>query len=242
MHLPQETVLGLLLLRQLAPLAEGRVLEVHLPLEPLAPTLPWVDHRVSIHLLLLDQKVGHIVRVDLLRQILQEYVVVDIPVEEILAQLLIVQKVFQVFVLHPLVNSQGSFVEPSQNSILDWQQSTRADFLCISPNSKQIPDSFSVIPLGRPHQGSLPIFRNNIYISFVLLHKQLANLRAAINRSPVQRSCFVIDSERLVNNLRFVLQHPLDVLDLLSLNVPVKVLIPRVAVGYALNCTCYTHL
>ena len=90
MHLPQETVLGLLLLRKLAPLAEGRVLEVHLPLEPLAPTLPRVDHRVSIDLLLLHQKVGHIVRVDLLRQILQEYVVVYIPVEEILAQLLIV--------------------------------------------------------------------------------------------------------------------------------------------------------
>ena len=225
-HLPQETVLGLLLLRKLTPLADGRVLEVHLPLEPLAPTFPRVYHWVSVYLLLLYQKVGHIVRIDLLGQILQEYVVVDIPVVKILPQLLIIQKVFQLLVLHPLVNIQGSLVEPSQNSILHRQQPARANFLCICSNSKQVPDSLGVIPLRSPHQGSLPIFRNNIDISFVLLHKELTNLRAAINRSPMQGSGFVVDSEGFIDNLRFVLQHPLYVLDLLSLYVPVQVLVP----------------
>jgi hypothetical protein len=57
----------------------------------------------------------------------------------------------------------------------------------------------------------------------------------------MKRSSFVVDSEGLVNDARFVLKDPLYVFDILPLDVPEQVLVPGVAVSDALNSSSDTH-
>ena len=58
----------------------------------------------------------------------------------------------------------------------------------------------------------------------------------------MQSSSFVIDSERIINDARFILKHPLYVFDILSLNIPVKILVPRVTMSNTLNSSSHSHI
>ena len=73
-----------------------------------------------------------------------------------------------------------------------------------------------MISLGRSHQGSFSILSKYINSCLVLLKKQFANLSASINCSSMKRSSFVIDSEWLIDDTRFVLKDPLNVLKFFS--------------------------
>ena len=100
-HLPQHSILGLQVLRQLRPLHQRRVLPLQLPLQPLLPGLTWVNHWVLQLDLFLLEEVGHFLSRSALYQSFQELLVVDVPIRVLLAQLRVGLRILKGFLLLP---------------------------------------------------------------------------------------------------------------------------------------------
>lgn len=73
-------ILRLQILRKVFSFNERRVLELNLPHSPLLPTLPRVNHRILIDLLLLFQEVGHALGLNSFLELIEEDFIVYISV------------------------------------------------------------------------------------------------------------------------------------------------------------------
>lgn len=53
----------------------------------------------------------------------------------------------------------------------------------------------------------------------------------------MKRSGFVVDGQRIVDDSRLIFKNPLNIGYIFTLDIPIKVLVPSVAVGYAFDCS-----
>ena len=217
-------------------------MEVHLTPEPLLPGLSWIDHWVGVHFPFFNEEFSHVVRIHLLLQILDKHVVVDISVIECPPQGFIVQEILEFLILHLLVDHQSSLIEPSENGILNGQQATPTSMFSIGSHGQQVANSFEMISLSRPHQGRLPILSQDVHIGLVLLDQQLTDFSAAEDGCTMQRGGLVVDSQRLIDELWFVLEDPFYFIDFSAFDVVEEILVPGVAMGDALDGASYSHV
>ena len=227
MHLTRKPVLGLQVLRKRIPLNQWSVLPLHLPLEPLLPSLVGVDHWVHQLLLLLLQEVGHLIWLLIEDYPFEKLGVVYIPISILFSVFLIILRVLNglpLLGLKVLEKHPCDFIVPSKNGIINDPEAQGGGVIDVGPRNNQNLCNLQTISFDSDSQGGLSLGSGRIGVSLEG-EKQVDNLNIAVKDSPHEPSLLGILDNRIIDNFRMLFKKSSNIGHIFPLNVVVQQLL-----------------
>ena len=227
MHLTWKSVLGLQVLRKRIPLNQWSVLPLHLPLEPLLPSLVGVDHWVHQLLLLLLQEVWHLIWLLIEDYPFEKLGVVYVAISILFSVFLIILRVLNSLPLFRLKVPEKhpcNFIVPSKNGIVNNSKAQSGGMIDVGPRNNQNLCNLKTISFDSDSQGGLSLGSSRIGISLEW-EKQVDNLNIAVKDSPHEPSLLGVFDNRIVDYFRMLFKKSSNIGNIFPLDVVIQQLL-----------------